>query len=109
MIENAIAAEITIAVTKPSNLAINELGPFITGAISIILVIAVFAAFIYLVWGGIQWITSGGDKSATESARNRIQNAILGLFIVFAAWAVMKIVSSFLGFEFPNFRFQTGY
>ena len=81
----------------------------VSGAIGAILVIALLAAFAFLVWGGIQWITAGGDKAATEAARNRIQNAILGLFIVFAAWAVMKIIGSFFGIDFPTINIPKGF
>ncbi|MBI2611602.1 hypothetical protein HYW54_02530 [Candidatus Gottesmanbacteria bacterium] len=42
-------------------------------------------------------ITSGGDKAGIDAARNQIQAALLGLFIVFAAWAIMLIIQTFFG------------
>lgn len=56
-------------------------------------------AFLYLIIGGVSWITSGGDKAQLESARNKITHAILGLIIVAAAWAIFKLVGQFIGID----------
>lgn len=74
-----------------------------------LLIIAALLAFLYLILGGIKWITSGGDKAGMEEARNKITHAIVGLIIVGAAWAIMILVQNFLGvtiiggqLEFPK-------
>jgi len=64
---------------------------------AILLIVGAILAFIYIVLGGLQWITSGGDKTHLEAARNKITNAIVGLIIVAAAWAIMLLVQQFLG------------
>ncbi len=86
-----------IGVGKPDNFAITDLGLFISRALTYALAIAGILVFVYLVWGGIQWITSGGDKSKTEEARSRITAALVGLAIVATAWAVIQLVSYFFG------------
>lgn len=78
------------------------IGAFISNLISVALVIAGLLAFFYLVIGGIQWITSGGDKAGLEAARNRIIHAILGLIIVASTYAIILIVFQFIGLPFPN-------
>jgi hypothetical protein len=65
--------------------------------IGFMLTIAAIWAFIQLIQSGILWISSGGDKTALEAARNRILNSIVGLFIVFASWALFLIILRFLG------------
>jgi len=52
-----------------------------------------------LVIGGIKWIASGGDKAQTESARNQITAALVGLVIVFAAWAILALIKVFFGID----------
>lgn len=99
--------EVNITINQPSNLKIGDFGKLLSASIGAVLIISALAAFIYLIWGGIQWITSGGDKSATEAARNRIQAAILGLFIVFAAWAIMLVIGNFFGFSITDLSFPT--
>jgi len=103
------AEQISISVPTPINLKVSNLGTLLSGAIGFILVIAALAAFIFLIWGGIQWITSGGDKSAVEAARSRILAAIIGLFVVFAAWALMNVLGGFFGFEIGKLVFPKGY
>ncbi|HLD41930.1 MAG TPA: hypothetical protein VJB06_02755, partial [archaeon] len=102
---SVFADNITINTAAPTR--ITDLGKLLSATVSAVLIISALAAFIYLIWGGIQWITSGGDKSATEAARNRIQAAILGLFIVFAAWAIMLVLGKFFGFDITNLSFPT--
>ncbi len=102
-----VFADIDISVSKPPNLLIVDPGKLIGGSIGLILILAALAAFIFLIWGGVQWIMSGGDKTGVESAQHRIQAALLGLFIVFAAWALMMIVGGFLGFSLTNLKIPT--
>lgn len=55
--------------------------------------------FFMFVWGAIQWISSGGDKQALESARGRITNAIIGLVVLFVALAIIKFIEKFFGVD----------
>jgi hypothetical protein len=88
---------VDIVVSRPANIVkITNFGTMLGAVLGFVFILAALAAFIYLIWGGVAWITSGGDKGKTEEARNRIQAAILGLFIVFATWAVFSIISQFL-------------
>ena len=92
-----LAEEIPITIPTPATLKVTDLGKLISGAIGLILIIAALFTFLYLIWGGIQWILSGGDKAAVEAAQHRIQAALVGLFVVFAAWALMLVVEQFFG------------
>lgn len=67
--------------------------------IKLILVVAALIAFFFLVVGGIKWITSGGDKEQTAKAQGTITAALVGLVIVFAAWAIIRLIEAFFGIE----------
>lgn len=69
----------------------------ISGGIKLVLVLAAIIFFFVLVIGGIQWIVSGGDKTGAETARKRITAALVGLAIVFVAWAIGSLVNSLFG------------
>ena len=71
----------------------------ISGGISFLLITASVVFFFILVIGGIQWIVSGGDKTGAENARKKITNALIGLAIVFIAWAIIRLVSSVFGVD----------
>jgi hypothetical protein len=88
-----------ITVNRPPGFQIEDIGKLISNAAGVALIIAAILVFVFLVWGGIQWITSGGDKGKTEEARNRITAALVGLAIVAAAWAIIQLVSYFFGID----------
>ena len=98
-----------INVTQPPQVKILDIGSLIGGIVGIAIIIAGLLAFIYLVWGGIEWISSGGDKAGMESARNRITAAFVGLGIVVAAWAVAKLMEAFFGISIFNITLPKAY
>ena len=89
-----------INVPNPRNYPSVGIGNVISAVLGILLVVAAIAALLYLILGGIQWITSGGDKQGLEGARNKITAAIVGLIIVASAWAIMLILGNFVGVNF---------
>lgn len=91
------AADPNITIPQPANIKIGDIGMLISALVGTLLIVAALLAFFFLILGGIQWITSGGDKAGMEAARNKITHAIVGLIIVGAAWAVMILVQNFLG------------
>ena len=91
------AAETELIIPAVSDMGVQNIGTLISQGLRMAMIIAGVLTFAYLIWGGIQWITSGGDKAAYEEARGRITAALIGLGIVAAAWAVMWIIGNFFG------------
>lgn len=79
--------------------ALTNFGPILSGIVSWLLLIAFLLSFIYLVLGGLAWITSGGDKAGVEAARNKIIAAIVGLIIVASGWAIFSLIGGAIGFN----------
>lgn len=87
------------------NLSFNDLVPQI---VNLIFIVAAAMTFFYLVFGAISWITSGGDKSKVEAARNKITAAVIGLLILAATWAVFTlIVQIFFGTDINQVKLPT--
>lgn len=59
-----------------------------------------------LMVGGIQWITSGGDKVRVESARGRVTSAIIGLAILLSVFAVVIAIEFFFGVNLTSFNVE---
>lgn len=78
--------------------SIKSIYQFFPSVWGILLAFATLIAFVLLLIGGIQWITSGGDKEAMAVARGRITAALIGLIIVFSAWAIAGLLRNFFGF-----------
>ncbi len=69
--------------------------------IQLVFIIGVVIAVIFLIYGGIKWILSGGDKTAVEAARNHIIAAIIGLIIVVGAFFIIGLIFQLLGADNP--------
>lgn len=90
----------------------NEAGPpalgsLISSIVGLMLIGAFIATLFYMILGGFDWVTSGGDKTKLQSARDKITNALIGLIVVGASWAIMMIVGNFIGIDFPNLKIPT--
>jgi hypothetical protein len=72
---------------------------FLSTLINIMLGAAGVVSFIVLLWGGLQWILAGGDKEGTEKARKKITAALIGLAIVFSAYALIYILRVLFGVD----------
>jgi hypothetical protein len=64
--------------------------------------VGALALFLYIAWGGINWITAGGDKGKVEAARNQITNGIIGMAVLVGSAAIAAFLSQLFGFELLN-------
>lgn len=83
--------------SKLCKLNANNLGAIVGAGIGFLLGLAVIIALFFLVFGGIRWMTSGGDKAKVESARNHIVAALIGLVIAFLAFFILSLALSVFG------------
>lgn len=102
---NTYLADLTNPVLPPSlGSGNNEQGGTIIGNLisaigGLLFLFAFLLTFLYLLTGGISWLTSGGDKSKLTEARDKITNALVGLVIVAAAYAIFALVGRFFGLD----------
>lgn len=61
--------------------------------INLFLLFAAALLLVYLLWGALDWITSGGNKEAITKAQNKITNAVIGIVIVVAAITLFTAVT----------------
>lgn len=81
----------------PTSNICNSPTSCITWFVNVIFLIAVLLSFVYLVWGGIDYIMAGGDSAAAGAARTKLTNAVVGLVVVIVAWAISNFVLKFFG------------
>ncbi len=89
-----------IVISPPAHwgsLANITIGSLVSGAVQLALVTAALIFFFILVIGGIKWILSGGDENKVKGAKGQITNALIGLAIVFVAWAIGRMLQSIFG------------
>lgn len=75
----------------------TPVGAIISFIVAFIIVVAFLAALLYIVIGAFQWITSGGDKTKVENARNHIIAAIIGLIVIALSFLIINIIITALG------------
>lgn len=74
------------------NLNVGHAGNFVGTIIQILLIIAIILSLIYFIYGGIRYISSGGDKGKIDQARSTLTAAVLGLIISLLAFFIVSIV-----------------
>lgn len=101
-----------IALTTPGNYNLNPPVPnFPTGGestlnsvlswgVNFLFIIATLLALAFLIWGGISWIISGGDKAGVEAARKKIIYALIGLIITFSSFLILNMIERFFKINF---------
>ena len=75
----------------------TTLGGLIKTILNTVLFVPFVAALVFLIYGGIRWILSGGDKEGTTKAKETITSALLGLAVVVGSWVLINIVLTFFG------------
>lgn len=98
---SALAASV-LDLTPPTGSEFSKLGNYtipqiVSALVGLVLVVAGLVAFAYLIFGGVMWISSSGDKGKIETARNTITAALIGLLIVFSTWAIIQLIQVFFG------------
>lgn len=73
----------------------SSLGTVVGSVITFAFIIAIIIALAYLVYGGIKWILSEGDKGKVEESRNHVIAAVIGLVVVFMSYFILNIVLGF--------------
>ena len=66
------------------------------------IILAVVIALIYLLYGGVKWITSGGEKTKVEEARNHIMAALIGLIVVVLAVFLLSVILAAFGIRWAE-------
>lgn len=87
---------------------LKDLEAVFARVISIAVSLVSLVLFIMLVIGGFKYLTSGGDPKATESARNTMTYAIIGLVVIVASYLIIRAIEYFTGvtltrFEIPSY------
>jgi len=71
---------------------------------AVIIPLAGIAAFIVLIVGGFQYLTSAGDPKQTQKAQGIITGAIIGLVVALAMWFVFRLLDTITGLNLLQFE-----
>ena len=77
---------------SPTGLSNNNPYAIIGAAISTILAILGVLLVLLILYAGFLWMTSQGAKDKVEKAKQMIYQSVIGLLIIFAAYAIAAFV-----------------
>lgn len=88
-VAKALEAGDVSSIPVDDNLDLMEL---VTKIINFILYAVGVIAVVYLIYGGIQYVTAGGDAEKATKGRTTITNAIIGIIIIMASLVIYNFV-----------------
>lgn len=68
----------------------------LTVAIRLFFIFSALAAFLYMMLGAFDWITSSGDKEKLTKAQQRIRNAVIGIVVLLLVLALISTLEKFV-------------
>lgn len=71
-------------------------GAFIARVVSYVLGFIGILLIVIIIYGGFLYMTSGGNEKQTETAKNVLTYAVVGVVIIFAAYIIARVVISAL-------------
>ena len=76
---------------------IQGLRCMIANILSIAITTIGFAGFIMLIVGSFRYLASGGNSKGTETAKNTITFAVIGLVVALSSFVILNLIAEFTG------------
>lgn len=70
----------------------------------IIIPFAGLAAFVVLIVGGFQYLTSAGDPKQLQKASGTITAAIIGIIVILVVWFIFRLLNAITGLDLLKFQ-----
>lgn len=70
-------------------------GEIFQRVLDLFLLVSGVAAFFFIIYGGFVYLTAGGDAAKATQGRTYIVNAIIGVVIIFASYALARFIIGF--------------
>lgn len=91
--------EMTDTVATTAHFGNVEPGVLVARVIQIVLGFLGIIFLILIIISGFNWMMAGGNEEQIKTAQGRIKNAIIGLVIVLAAYAITYFIFKYLPFS----------
>src|SRR4030042_936165 len=79
---------------------VNRLFPIL---VALGFIICIIVSIIFIIIGGIRWITSGGNKEPIVSARNTVTNGVIGLSLLLSLYLIIQFINLIFGVNIGGF------
>lgn len=72
-----------------------------------LIILGGLAFMLYLLMGGMEWITAGGEKQKLQDAQAKITNGLIGLAVLAASYVIIKFLETVIGMNLLNISWPT--
>ncbi|MEI7792780.1 MAG: hypothetical protein WCI57_04825 [Candidatus Berkelbacteria bacterium] len=86
-----------IDLTSKNAPTVTNLNNLFDKTTNLIALVAGMLAFIYLVYSGILYLSAAGNPDSAKKGQQGIVNAIIGIIIIVAAWAIINSINGTTG------------
>lgn len=80
-----------------------ELTDIVRTAIALVVLVSGFMAVVFILWGGVMLILSGGKDEKVKPAVNSIRFAVLGVIVIIIALFVTPKIGDMLGLNVSQY------
>tara|TARA_Y100000310_G_scaffold344313_1_gene456354 strand:+ start:729 stop:1106 length:378 start_codon:yes stop_codon:yes gene_type:complete len=87
-----LALETGIDYGTATGLGTKDIREGVMSIVNVLLGFLGILAIIIILWGGFRWLTSGGNEEKVGEAKKIITAGIIGLVIIFTAYAIATFV-----------------
>ncbi len=87
-----LALETGIDYGTLTGLGTKDIREGIMSVINVLLGFLGILAIVIILWGGFRWLTSGGNEEKVGEAKKIITAGIIGLVIIFTAYAIASFI-----------------
>ena len=77
----------------------QDIYAIINSILDYVLPLAALIAVAFIMYGGFEYITSGGSEEKAKKGMHAVTYAVVGLVLVFAAYAIKNTVCQTIGVE----------
>ena len=89
-------------ITAPGQVPSGGVGslPRLVGwGVSVLIIIAIFMSLFFMIWAGIDYTMSQGNKEKLQAAKSKLRFSIIGLVIILFALPIMWIYLGIFGIK----------
>lgn len=90
-------------VNPPSGVPTSgNIGNLISWGVTALLSFGIVLTLVFLMYGGILWITSQGDKQKVQKARDMLMYVVMGIVIMLLSFFIVELIGYFFGVNLLN-------